>query len=235
MAISVTSVTPSNGTAFTTTASTSLTITPSGAVPSGALLYVGGTDRGSSTGTRTVTDSASNSYTRAAFAYFNNSSTRGSAQVSYVENCAAVSTSGTITYTSPVSAQLAMAAAYATGIQTSSALDVTGTATGSSTSVSGTSPTPSVSGDLVVAFAGIRSGNTAITSDVSPWVDTPGQIYPNTVGAVSAVAQYYVEPATATEAYAATLAASQEWSLVFASFKATSAATVNSNFFLLFD
>jgi len=229
MAVSVTSV----GTTFTTTAATTITLTTTGAVPAGALLYVGGADRATVNTTRTVSDSASNTYTRAAFTYYNSSFTQGSSQISYSENCSAVASGGTITYTCTASTVMSLAAAYATGILSSSSLDVTGTAAGSSTTVTGTSPTPSTSGNLVVAFCGIRTGVSTITPDGTPWVNTPGVIFPNTASTVSAVAQYYVEAGTATEAYLVTVSTSQVWGLVFASFKAVPAS--NSNFFRLFD
>lgn len=231
MAVSVTSV----GTAFTTTGATSITLTTTGAVPAGALLYVGGTDRATVNTTRTVSDSASNTYTRAAFTYFNNSFTQGCANIFYSENSSAVASGGTITYTCTASAVMTLAAAYATGIVSSSPLDVTGTAASSSTTVTGTSPAPSTSGNLVVAFSGIRTGVSTITPDGTPWVNTPGVIIPGAPSTVTAVAQYYVEAGTATEAYSVTSSTSQVWGLVFASFKAIPATALNGDFFLLFD
>lgn len=231
MAISVTAV----GTTFTgTIAATTLALTLTASVPSGALIVFQVGNR-SQSGADSVADTSSNTYLAATSALMNNASTSGYNKIWYVQNATALSSGNTITYTLGSSSKASIGAIYATGIATSSALDVVGSLTGSSTSASSTSPTTTINGDLVIALVGFSTGVNTVTPDTTNgWTNTPGLNFPNASGSATTVGEYWVNSGTGTKTFATTSSGSAAWSIVFAAFKPSSSAVTNSNFLIMF-
>jgi hypothetical protein len=230
MAISVTNL----GTAFSPGPTSSVTLTLSAAVPAGSLIVLETSTRVPS-GTDSLADSSSNSYSTAVSAFMANLNTNGKTKIWYVPNASALSSGNTIVYTIGGSDRATIGAIYATGIATSSPLDVTSSSTGTGTSASAVSPTPTVSGGLVIALSGWASGTSAVTADTTNgWTNIPGAVTTSLAGSTNTVGEYWVNSGVATKTFATTCAASTAYAVLFAVFKPSVVAASYKNFFSLF-
>lgn len=175
MAISVTNIGVAIGGAVTSIAVT----VPVGGVPANALIIVDVAEGAIVLG-GSVADPVNTSYTATTAVSANGLITNGFGQMFYFPGCGALTSGQSITYTKTNATTAAcMSAFYATGIDTASPLDtaVTNSATGSSSSPSVTSGTPSVTGELIHAFAmwsaGTLAGTTYTQDTTHSWVTPP--------------------------------------------------------------
>lgn len=229
MAISVTGIATGTGGVSSTTFSITV---PAGGVPSGALLLAF-LSSASASGTPTISDTASNSFTSFGLQYGNGIAANGYAQPWYAKNCNALSSGNTIVFTYVANFGGASGSAiYATGIDTTAPLDtsVTATAGGSSTTPSVTSGTPGVAGELFVSWVFLKNlnGLTTATNDTghgwtAPFSKVAGGAYSHHY------AGYQINSGSSAITYAPTFSVTGTWATGVAGFKAAVTASVGAS------
>jgi lambda family phage minor tail protein L len=176
----------------------------------GTLVVIGVGDKSVASSGGSLTDSQGNTYTSIVAGVIG-SSTHGFGQVFYSILTTALTTLDTFTYTKQTSGAVAsMSAMAATGGLSSSDLDSSVTVTGtvsSGASLSVTTGTPSVAGDLLVAFAIASRGSSlsAVTPDPSHgWIFPPlDAVQSGTAGTdISSAGAYQVNAGTSTTVWA---------------------------------
>jgi hypothetical protein len=166
----------------TSTSGSSLTITvPAGGIPAGSVIVVAVSDRTSSYGSQGVSDSAGNSYARAAGTFGLNVC----GAFYYAFNVSALTAGQTITITKAGTDHTSASAVYITGTKTTDPINAGATATANATSASQpsvTSGTPSVAGCLFLAMAAVPGATGVYTAD-SNWATPPLSVETGTGGA----------------------------------------------------
>lgn len=170
MAISVTNI----GSAGATSGSNATITVGAGGVPGASLLCAGTSNRVNNAGYGTIADTPGNAYTQVTGDALAASQANGRGQLTYKENCTALTSGNTITYTPPANGANCISAFYATGVATTGSLDtaVTAKATGTSTSPTVTSGTPTVAGELFVGLL-CGFGNSGTFTQATPTWATP--------------------------------------------------------------
>jgi hypothetical protein len=215
-AITVTSINTATGGASIT----SLALSVPGTVAAGNLVIV--PVQSGQNGNGTVSDTQSNSYTLLTSVHPDNTGTSGTTQLFYSSITTRLTSSDTITYSTGGSrTSIAASACYATGIATSSPVDVgvTKTATGNGGHMSPASVTgagsASQSGELWVGVLGVASAVTYTNSGSGTWATTPAAASGSTetVGGGS-----QVNAGTTALTYTATLSSAAAWALIIVAF-----------------
>lgn len=221
MAISVTNI----GVATAASGSNAQITVGVGGVPSGALIAASTEHRANNASSGSIADTPTNTYTEIVGASLNATQTNGRGVLWYKENCAALSSGNTITYTPPASATNAISAFYATGIATSGSLDtaVTNSATGSSTTPSVTSGTPGVSGELFVAAVAQRGSSGTFTQDTTnSWAAPFNEASSGTANGDARInGGNQVNGGAGTITYAPSYTVTSPWAAFVAGFKAS--------------
>lgn len=192
-----------------------VTVNPSSNIPAGSLGLLIGFDVSLSAGTTgAVTDTQGNTWTLAASV---NTPTIGYLTLFYCQNCKALSTSDTITYTDINAVYMVADVAWSTNIA-ASALDsgVTNTASGASGTPVIPIGTPTAAGDLIVGAA--NSGNIQMKQNYG-WI-TSFSFAPGSCTGCSVVAGQIVNgTSSASLSYAPFGGASSAWTGLVAGFK----------------
>jgi len=157
----------------TNAANASFTQSVANGVPAGATIIVAVRESTTTTNptSGSVTDSAGNSYTLSG-AIVN---TAGRTGIWYCQNCLTIASAGTITYTKTgaTTDPTVICAGYITGIGAyDSAVFASSVSNSNVTTLTVTSGTPSVAGELFVAFMGVQVSETTITNDLY-WASPP--------------------------------------------------------------
>lgn len=176
MAFSINSI----GTGSSTSGSSFAITVPVGGVPAGAIIAVAVSDRATTYGSQAVTDSAGNTYTRAASAIGSNVI----AAWYYAYNVSALTAGQTITITKSGTDRAAASAVYITGAASGNPLDSGATATAFSASTgqpSVTSGTPSTADCLMLAMDAVPGATATYTPDAN-WATPPISAETGTTG-----------------------------------------------------
>ena len=176
MALGINSI----GTGRSTSGSSFAITVPVGGVPAGAIIAVAVSDRATTYGSQAVTDSAGNTYTRAASAIGSN--VIGAWYYAY--NVSALAAGQTITITKSGTDRAAASAVYITGAASGNPLDSGATATAFSASTgqpSITSGTPATADCLMLAMAAVPGATATYTPDAN-WATPPISAETGTTG-----------------------------------------------------
>ncbi len=206
-------------------------LTLANSVGAGALIVVLINEASTTGATGTVTDTAGNTYTKAATKTNNNAAANGCGSIFYAWNVTALNVGNTITYTRNTAGKaVAMAALAAGGIQSSSnPLDLNTTPTfGSSTGGTGiSSGTPAVAGELFVGGITLNpnaSGDT-FTQDTNHAWAVPFAVLKGVGGGTNGLAGgSFVNPLNTGLTYAPTHT-SRTWAAFLLSFKPAPSGT----------
>src|SRR5215472_62927 len=157
----------------TNAANASFTQSVANGVPAGATIIVAVRESTTTTNptSGSVTDSAGNSYTLSGAVV----NTAGRTGIWYCQNCLTIASAGTITYTKTgaTTDPTVICAGYITGIGAyDSAVFASNVSNSNVTTLTVTSGTPSVAGELFVAFMGVQVSETTITNDLY-WASSP--------------------------------------------------------------
>lgn len=192
---------------------TTATITvPAGGVPEGALIFIGVCSE-YSVGLSSISDSASNTYTRA---------TKSTnlylplAEGWYCKNCKALAQSDTIVSHMATAVRQRITGMYAINVDTDSPLDVAVNARGSSSTPSLASGALAENNELVIGVVGTTSSRT-MTQDAD-FTAPPAE--ENSIGTYSVYGgSRIMEEDTSSQTYNPTMNNSQNWAEVVVSFK----------------
>lgn len=188
-------------------------------VPAGSLIVVGTSEITNPT-PGTISDTAGNTYVAAQTQVV---STAYLGTIFYVKNCLALS-SGTITFT-PAGTSPIMSAFYATGVDTTSPLDLHPSVSyASTTTPSLASGTPAVAGELFAALI-FQNGTRTFTQDTTNSWATPFNQSVNGSQQLNGGSQ--VNSGSSAITFAPTLSSANNGAIIIATFKPQAATTAN--------